>query len=64
MSVTLRVGRSLLSIAMLGFGIEYFILGRFTSGLAPVPPWTPGGHIAAYVTGALLAIGGACIAAG
>jgi uncharacterized membrane protein len=64
MSVTLRVGRSFLGIAMLGFGIEYFILDRFVSGLAPVPPWTPGGRIAAYVTGTLLVAAGACIAAG
>ena len=64
MPVTLKVGRFFLAIAMLGFGIEYFILGRFTSGLAPVPPWTPGGHIAAYITGALLVVGGACLAAG
>ncbi|MFZ3266694.1 MAG: hypothetical protein WA172_22005 [Terriglobales bacterium] len=64
MPVTLRVGRFFLAIAMVGFGIEYFILGQFTSGLAPVPPWTPGGHLAAYMTGALLVVGGACLAAG
>lgn len=64
MSITLKVGRCFLGIAMLGFGVEYFILGRFVSGLAPVPPWTPGGRIAAYVTGALLVVGGACMAVG
>ena len=64
MPTVFKAGRAFLGVAMVGFGIEYFILGQFTSGLAPVPPWTPGGRIAAYATGALLVAAGVCVSAG
>lgn len=62
--VTFKIGRSFLGIAMLAFGVELLMLGQFSLGLAPVPPWTPGGRIAAYVTGVVLVIGGICIVTG
>jgi len=54
----IKLGRIFLAIPLGVFGIQYLIYGQWTGGLPPVPPWTPGGHIFAYVTGVvLLALG-------
>jgi len=58
-----RLGRVLLGIAFVAFGVQYFIYGRFAGGLPPAPPWTPGAPATAYVLGALLIAAGATIAA-
>ncbi|HLJ88701.1 MAG TPA: hypothetical protein VKZ53_17920 [Candidatus Angelobacter sp.] len=57
-----KLGRIFFAIPMIVFGIQYAVYGRFTLGLPPVPPWTPGSPILAYLTGAALAFAGICIA--
>src|SRR5437016_3696206 len=49
-----KLGRIFFAIPLGVFGIQYLIYGQWTGGLPPVPPWTPGGHIFAYVTGIVL----------
>src|SRR5437899_12184777 len=49
-----KLGRIFFAIPLGVFGIQYLIYGQWTGGLPPVPPWTPGGHIFAYVTGVVL----------
>ena len=49
-----KLGRVFFAIALGVFGIQYLIYGQWIGGLPPVPPWTPGGHIFAYVTGVVL----------
>jgi uncharacterized membrane protein YphA (DoxX/SURF4 family) len=56
-----KLGRVLFGIPFVGFGVQYFIYGRFTGGLPPAPPWTPGAPATAYVLGALLIAAGATI---
>ena len=58
-----KLGRVLFGIPFVGFGVQYFIYGRFAGGLPPAPPWTPGAPVTAYVLGALLIAAGATIAA-
>lgn len=57
------IGRVFFAIPIVVFGIQYFNYGRFAGGLPPVPPWAPGGAVAAYLTGALLVVTGVCILA-
>jgi len=57
------IGRVFFAIPIVVFGIQYFNYGRFARGLPPVPPWAPGGAVAAYLTGALLVVTGVCILA-
>jgi uncharacterized membrane protein len=49
-----KFGRIFFAIPLAVFGIQDLIHGRWTGGLPPVPPWTPGGHIFAYVMGLVL----------
>jgi uncharacterized membrane protein YphA (DoxX/SURF4 family) len=58
-----KLGRLLFGIPFVGFGVQYFIYGRFSGGLPPAPPWTPGAPATAYVLGALLIAAGVTIAA-
>jgi uncharacterized membrane protein len=63
MDTMLKLGRLFFAVPIAAFGIQYFLYGRFVGGLAPVPPWTPGGWPAAYLTGAVLLAAGIAIAA-
>jgi len=49
-----QLGRYLFAIAIAFFGLQYLTFGHFLGGLPPVPPWAPGGALAAYLTGILL----------
>jgi len=57
----LQIGRYFLALPIIAFGIQYFLYGRFVGGLPPVPPWTPGGAIGAYLVGAFLVATGITI---
>jgi uncharacterized membrane protein YphA (DoxX/SURF4 family) len=51
------VGRFFFAIAMALFGVQYFIYASAMNGPIPGPPWTPGAHWLAWLTGiALIAI--------
>jgi uncharacterized membrane protein len=49
-----KLGRFLFAIAVAVFGLQYILYGAFVGGLPPVPPWTPGGAVGAYLVGAAL----------
>jgi uncharacterized membrane protein len=55
-------GRWFFAIGLVVFGAQYIGYGRFVGGLPPVPPWTPGGAVGAYLVGVLLIAAGASIA--
>jgi len=59
-----QIGRYFFAIPIIAFGIQYFLYGRFVGGLPPVPPWTPGGAVAAYLIGTFLVATGVSIAIG
>src|ERR1700676_1636429 len=62
--ITLKtLGRVFFAIPIIVFGVQYLTYGRFVRGLPPVPPWAPGGAMAAYLTGALIVVAGICILA-
>jgi uncharacterized membrane protein len=50
----IKIARIFFAIPVGVFGLQYFLYGRLVGGLPPVPPWTPGGQILAYVTGSVL----------
>src|SRR5260370_7827746 len=50
----IAAGRLLFAIPIGAFGVQYIIYGRFMGGLPPVPPWTPGAPVFAYLTGIVL----------
>jgi uncharacterized membrane protein len=51
------VGRFFFAIAMALFGVQYFIYASAMNRPIPGPPWTPGAHWLAWLTGiALIAI--------
>jgi len=53
----LKIGRFFFAIAMAFFGVQYFIYASAMKGPIPGPPWTPGAHWLAWLTGiALIAI--------
>lgn len=56
------LGRWFFAIGMAVFGVQYIGYGRFVRGLPPVPPWTPGGAVGAYVVGVLLVAASVSIA--
>jgi uncharacterized membrane protein len=49
-----HAGRWMFAIGMAVFGVQYLGYGRFMGGLPPVPPWTPGGAVGAYLVGVVL----------
>ena len=55
--------RILFSSGIAAFGIQYIMYGRYVGGLPPVPPWTPGGTIGAYLVGVFLIVAAISIAA-
>jgi uncharacterized membrane protein len=59
-----QIGRYFFAIPIIAFGIQYFLYGRFVGGLPPVPPWTPGGAVSAYLLGAFLVATGVSITIG
>jgi uncharacterized membrane protein len=59
----LKLGRVSFAIPIVAFGVLYLLYGRFAAGVPPVPPWTPGGSVGAYVVGVLLLALGISIAA-
>jgi uncharacterized membrane protein len=54
----LKLGRLFFAVPLVVFGIQYFLYGHYSGGLPPVPPWTPGGAIGAYLIGAFLLAAG------
>ena len=56
-------GRILFATGISAFGIQYIMYGRYLGGLPPVPPWTPGGTIGAYLVGVFLIVAAVSIAA-
>ena len=56
------LGRVCFAVGIGAFGIQYLLYGRFVGGLAPVPPWAPGGSVLSYVVGIFLLAGAAGIA--
>src|SRR5260370_1999898 len=50
----IAAGRLLFASPIGAFGVQYIIYGRFMGGLPPVPPWTPGAPVFAYLTGIVL----------
>src|SRR5260370_21424892 len=58
MDTLLKPGRCFFAASLIAFGVQYVIYGRFAGGLPPVPPWTPGGHVGAYLVGAALIAAG------
>ena len=47
-------GRLCFAVSIAFFGAQYLLYGRFEGGLPPVPPWTPGAPVLAYVLGVAL----------
>jgi uncharacterized membrane protein len=60
----LKVGRLFFAVAMVLFGVQYFIYASSMKGPIPGPPWTPGLHSLAWLTGVALVVIGASIATG
>lgn len=48
------VGRWFFAIGLAVFGAQYIGYGQYQGGLPPVPPWTPGGAVGAYLVGVVL----------
>ncbi len=57
-----QIGRFFFAIPIIVFGMQYVALGSYQGGLPPVPPWTPGGAVGAYLVGAILIAAGLSIA--
>jgi len=47
----LKMGRFFFAIAMAFFGVQYFIYASSMKGPIPGPPWIPGAHWLAWLTG-------------
>jgi uncharacterized membrane protein len=60
----LKTGRFFFAIAMALFGVQYFIYASSMKGPIPGPPWIPGVHWLAWLTGFALVAIGFCIASG
>ena len=50
----LRPGRLFFAVSIAVFGAQYIRYGQFPGGLPPVPPFTPGAPVLAYIVGAFL----------
>jgi uncharacterized membrane protein len=57
----LKVGRLFFAIALVLFGVEYFIYVGGLKGPIPGPPWIPGSHAVAVLLGAALIAVAVCI---
>lgn len=65
MSRLLPLGRLLVAIAFVAFGIEHFVFGQFVVGRAPAwPEGVPGGLAWAWATGIVFIASGSAILAG
>lgn len=53
-----KLGRVLFAMSLVIFGLQYLVHGRLAGGLPPLPPWTPGGAIAAYFAGCVVLFAG------
>jgi uncharacterized membrane protein len=62
MNIIAAIGRVFFAIAILGFGIQHFILKGVVVGVELVPPWPPSHLVWGYMIAALLVICGLCIA--
>jgi uncharacterized membrane protein YphA (DoxX/SURF4 family) len=62
MDTLLKVGRFCFAISIAFFGLQYLLYGRLVGGLPPVPPWTPGSRVLAYLIGVALIAPGLSIA--
>jgi hypothetical protein len=49
-----RPGRVLFAVSIGFLSFQVIFYGRFLGGVPPIPPWTPGGHLLAYITGTIL----------
>jgi hypothetical protein len=49
-----KLGRLLFAISVGFLGFQVIFYGRFLGGVPPVPPWTSGSRLLAYITGAVL----------
>jgi uncharacterized membrane protein YphA (DoxX/SURF4 family) len=49
-----KLGRIFFAIPLAVFGMQNLIYGKWSGGLPPFPPWTPGEHILVYAAGATL----------
>jgi uncharacterized membrane protein YphA (DoxX/SURF4 family) len=61
MGQLLKIGRFFLAVPLLVFAIQYFAIGKYQGGLAPMPPWAQGGAAGAYLVGVLLLLTGVAI---
>lgn len=57
-----KLARIFFSVPLAVFGIQYLLYGRFVGGLPPVPPWTPGVPVLAFLAGLVLLAAGGSIA--
>jgi len=62
MDGVLRLGRLFFALSMVFFGVQYFIYVAGLKGPIPGPPWLPGLHPFAVLTGAALIAVGVCVA--
>jgi hypothetical protein len=62
MDGSLKVGRWLFALAMIFFGVEFFIYARSMTGPLPGPPWTRGGILLAWLICAGFILSGVSIA--
>jgi len=60
----LKMGRFFFAIAMAFFGVQYFIYASSMKGPIPGPPWIPGAHWLAWLTGIALIVIAVSIATG
>jgi uncharacterized membrane protein len=58
------IGRFFFAIAIAFFGVQYFIYASAMNGPIPGPPWTPGAHWLAWLTGIALIVIAVSIATG
>ena len=59
------IARAFFAIAMVAFGIQHFIYGKFVTRIAPeLPAWIPWHPFLAYVAGAVLVVAGIAILSG
>lgn len=55
-SAATKLGRVFFAIPLAVFAIQNLVYGKWSGGMPPVPPWTPGEHILVYVAGVILLV--------